>query len=68
MGGGMLPATVLVDGRLRGTWRTNRKGRRVAITVESFEPFSPAIEAAVSAEVADIERFLESEPQTRSTS
>ena len=58
MGGGMLPATVMVDGRLRGTWRTNRKGRRVAIKVEPFEPFSPDIEAAVADEVADIERFL----------
>lgn len=57
-GGGMLPATVMVDGRLEGTWQTNRKGRRVALTVEPFAPFAPDVEAAVAAEVADIERFV----------
>ncbi len=57
-GGGMLPAMVLLDGRILGIWRTNRTGRKVAITVEPFEPFSQEIEAAIAAEVADIERFL----------
>jgi hypothetical protein len=57
-GGGMLPATVMVDGRLRGTWRTNRKGRQISITVKPFEPFSLAIEAEIKREIADCERFV----------
>jgi hypothetical protein len=60
-GGGMLPATVLVNGRLEGTWQTNRKGRRVAITVEPFEPFSRDVASTVAREVADVERFVAAE-------
>jgi hypothetical protein len=57
-GGGMLPATIMVDGRLQGTWRTNRKGRRVTIRVEPFEPLRAEAEAEVAKEVEDIQRFL----------
>jgi hypothetical protein len=60
-GGGMLPAAVLVDGRLEGTWQTNRKGLRVAVTVEPFEPFSEEIAREVAREVADIKRFVGNE-------
>ncbi len=61
MGGGMLPATVLVDGRLAGTWQTNRKGRRLAVAVNPFEPLPADVEALVQAELADIERFVAAE-------
>ena len=57
-GGGMLPAMVLLDGRIAGIWRTNRTGRRVAVAVEPFESFTQQIEATIATEVADIERFL----------
>lgn len=56
-GGGMLPATVLVNGRIEGTWQTNRKGRRIAISVNAFAPLSNDTQAAVAAEITDIERF-----------
>jgi hypothetical protein len=58
-GGGMLPATVLVDGRIEGTWQTNRKGRRIAISLNPFEPFDARVQAAISREIADIERFVD---------
>jgi hypothetical protein len=56
--GGMISAVVLVDGFVAGTWRPNRKGKRVDIEVDAFAELSPAAQAAVGAEVADIERFL----------
>ncbi len=57
-GGGMLPATVLSDGRIEGTWQTNRKGRRIAIKVEPFAPLEPERQAEADNELADIERFV----------
>ncbi len=57
-GGGMLPPALLLDGRMAGTWRTNRKGRRTALTLDPFSPLTPEVAAAVQAEVADIERFV----------
>jgi hypothetical protein len=56
-GGGMIKAVVLVNGYVRGTWLSNRKGRRVNVTVDPFEPFPPDVQAQVAAEIADIERF-----------
>ncbi|MGI5237158.1 DNA glycosylase AlkZ-like family protein [Dactylosporangium sp. CA-139066] len=56
-GGGMVAATLLVDGRVAGLWR--RAGRKV--TLQPFEgPHAlPAeVRAALEAEVADLSRFL----------
>jgi hypothetical protein len=57
-GGGMLPATVLRNGRIGGTWQTNRKGRRFAIKLEPFEELAPEEQAEAEKEIADIERFV----------
>jgi winged helix DNA-binding protein len=51
-GGGMIRPTVLVDGRIAGTWQ-KRSGD---IEVEPFEPLD---RAALAAEVADLSRFLD---------
>jgi hypothetical protein len=36
----MVPATVLVDGFVRGTWKTKRTRRKVMLVVELFEPLA----------------------------
>lgn len=57
-GGGMLPPVALVAGRIRGTWRMNRKGRKLAIAMEPFADWGPEVQGLVEAEVRDIERFV----------
>ena len=37
---GMVPATVLVDGFVRGTWKTERTRGKVTLVIEPFEPLS----------------------------
>ena len=56
--GGMIRPVILVDGRVAGTWRTNRKGRRVGLAVEPFAALPPEAEAGIEAEKADILRFV----------
>jgi hypothetical protein len=55
-GGGIIRATVLVDGRVAGIWRIDR--RRGRLVVESFAGLPGAPIAALDAEVDDIARFL----------
>ena len=52
-GGGVLRPTVLVDGRVEGTWRLDRG--EPAVT--PFTRFSAKVEAAVALECADVVRF-----------
>lgn len=54
--GGMIRPTVVVDGRVVGTWTLDRG--RARVTVRAFAELSPALRRAVEAEVADIDRFL----------
>ena len=35
---GMVPATVLIDGFVRGTWKAERTRRTSALVIEPFEP------------------------------
>jgi Winged helix DNA-binding domain len=51
-GGGVLRPTLLVGGRVEGTWRLERG----VPTVDAFEPPSAGVAAAVAAESADVER------------
>ncbi len=37
---GMVPATFLVDGFVRGTWKTERTRRKATLLIEPFEPLS----------------------------
>jgi hypothetical protein len=53
-GGGMLPATVLADGQLAGTWRRERGGG-VTTTL-----FAPVDDDALAAETEDLARFTAS--------
>jgi hypothetical protein len=57
-GGGVLRAALYVNGRLAGTWRTRRTGRELGIVVEPFDPLPSNVRTALSAEAADLGRFL----------
>jgi hypothetical protein len=50
-GGGMIPATVLADGRVVGTWRRDRAG---GVATELYEAVD---ERALAAESEDVSRF-----------
>ncbi len=56
-GGGLIKPTVVVDGRVVGVWRSQRKRGGQRIDVQPFEPLSVAIRGAIAAEVTDIGRF-----------
>jgi hypothetical protein len=46
---GWISPVVLVDGRAAAVWDSRMAGSRVEITVDPFEPFTPAVRAAVAA-------------------
>ncbi|HEV7461912.1 MAG TPA: winged helix DNA-binding domain-containing protein [Solirubrobacteraceae bacterium] len=55
--GGLIGPAAAVDGRLVGTWRAVRRGDRLALDVEPFEPLSPRADAALRREREDLARF-----------
>ncbi|MGH2351903.1 MAG: winged helix DNA-binding domain-containing protein [Chloroflexota bacterium] len=44
------PGAVLVDGRLVATWRPQKKGKRLVVSVHPFEAISPPAHDAIAAE------------------
>jgi Winged helix DNA-binding domain len=57
-GGGIVHPTVLVDGRIVGTWKSKREKNHLVVMVEPFERLTPEIDVGFEAEVEDIGRFL----------
>jgi hypothetical protein len=57
-GGGMLHPTVLVNGRIAGTWKSTQKKSAVEITLRPFEAFESGVLAGIEAEAADVARYL----------
>lgn len=55
-GGGWLHPSLVVDGRIVGTWRHPRGA--AAVTVQPFGPLDPALVPHLEAEAADVGRFL----------
>ena len=57
---GWISAVVLVDGRMAGVWRFERKGRRLPVEIEPFPgvKVTKALRAAVEREAEDVARFL----------
>ena len=60
-GGGMVQPALLVDGRVVGTWRQQRRRDRLTVQVEPFGPLGRAVMPGLEAEVADLGRFLDAE-------
>lgn len=56
-GGGVLRATLLVNGRAAGLWSLQRRIATVRVRVEPFAPLTGEEEAAVADEVAALGRF-----------
>jgi hypothetical protein len=55
---GMVPATVLVDGFVRGTWKTKRARRgKATLVIEPFEPLAKKDRDALSEEGEQLIRF-----------
>ncbi len=57
-GGGLIKPTVLVDGRVVGTWAFRRSRRLPQLNVSAFAPLAGAHAQAVEAEAQDVGRFL----------
>jgi hypothetical protein len=57
-GGGIIHPTVLVDGRVVGTWKSKREKSQLVVMVEPFEQLTPEVYAGLEAEVTDLGRFL----------
>lgn len=62
-GGGMLRATLLVDGRLAGIWKTRSLKGGLRVEVAPFEPLPERALAALEGEAADLGRFLGQEAE-----
>jgi hypothetical protein len=56
-GGGIIHASVLVDGRAVGSWRINRKKASLEVAVEPYDAFPKGIEEGLEAEVASLGQF-----------
>ena len=57
-GGGWIHPTVVVDGRVVGTWRQQRKGNSANVQVRPFERLDDWLMPFLEAETQDIGRFL----------
>jgi uncharacterized protein YcaQ len=57
---GWISAVVVIDGRIEGVWRYERKGRRLAVEVEPFtgKP-APAVRTAIEQEAERIAAWLD---------
>jgi hypothetical protein len=56
--------TFLVDGRVAGTWKLERKKAAATVTLDPFRSLSRKERAELSAEGAALARFLESDAET----
>jgi hypothetical protein len=55
---GMVPATFLVDGFVRGTWKTQRTRRKATLSIEPFEALSGNDRDALAEEGERLLRFM----------
>ncbi len=55
---GMVPACVLVDGFVRGTWKTERTRRKATLVIEPFEPLIKKDRDALVEEGEQLLRFV----------
>lgn len=57
-GGGIIHATVLVNGEAAGNWRTERRKGRLVVVVEPFGGLTAEVKAWLEEEARDAGRFL----------
>ncbi len=57
-GGGMIRPALLVDGRVAGTWRQERRGDAMTVEVQPFRALDPDVLPELESEAADVGRFL----------
>ena len=62
---GWISAVVLAGGRVVGVWTYEVKKKRVIVTVNSFDPLSPAIRAGVAQEAARLGVYFNAEPEVQ---
>jgi hypothetical protein len=55
---GWISPVLLVDGRMDGVWKHERKGRRLMVTIEPFGKLPKPARAEIEAEVERLARFL----------
>lgn len=55
---GWLSPVLLVDGRMQGVWKHERKGRRLEVSVEPFGAVKPAVRRATEQEAERLAAFL----------
>ena len=63
--GGVIGATLVVDGQIAGTWVLDRARRRARLTVTPFEELPMAQVRAVQQEADGVARFLGREVELR---
>jgi hypothetical protein len=56
--GGILPATLLVDGRLAGVWKSKVSDKQLEINVQPFEPLPERLLPLLEGEARRVGRFL----------
>jgi uncharacterized protein YcaQ len=61
---GWLSPVVLVDGRVAGLWKHERKEGRLSVQIEPFGPLTSEVRDLIEMEAQDLGRFLEAEPVT----
>jgi hypothetical protein len=62
---GWISAVVLVGGYVVGVWNHEIRKARVTVTVEPFEPLSPAVRAGIAREAARLGAYFNAEPEVR---
>lgn len=64
---GMVPATVLVDGFVRGTWKVERTKKMAGLVIEPFEPLSKENRDALAEEGERLLHFVTEPEHTEAT-
>jgi hypothetical protein len=59
---GWFSPVVVADGRIIGTWRHERAGAVIAVTVEPFSPLSSSHKERIAAEAGRLARYLGAPP------
>jgi hypothetical protein len=62
---GWISAVVLVGGYVVGVWTYEVKKAHVTVTVELFEPLSPAVRAGVEQEAVRLGVYFNAKPEVR---